>query len=520
MSELHEKKQNSKISELLSNFDKNTYHKIRKKKNNEKDILIDSFNECSDLRNSLQNSLDNIVDNFDTQYMNHILKHDNSFSSLKIPTKEQRKILTYNKEMHLTKNNSVSKYDIKTEKVPIDINSQINHENQYYYSQKIQNNMQDMQDIENVNDKNGQKAYEYKMYKKIIYNNNNNDNDMGNYDGEKNIKIIKKQVIHSGNEYNDEINNVNSNKNGKGKDKILNSIFDEIVKVKGDEILNEPDDEINNKYDMHSKTFVTSRKEKALNYDKDKDIENDESYRSSNTNANTTFNRNSIRKSQKREKEKKHFNKNQNIIEDIEIPVELNNYSGKCSPRNYKYKRVYKYIQTSENEKNDINQNNRSTVEDVEPLDNGMQNIKSRRDINKNQINNKIIYRKTKRYYNDEEDSKNSSLEVKERKRYNNINNNNYDKDDDNNYQKINKEERIIILSSKDKNKDLNNQSLMNKDITNIKEIKEIKELLLGQDKPINIKQNFDFEIKIDFNEKMAKKGKKHRIEIESEQLK
>ena len=542
MSEIPKIKTKSKISEWILDYDKNTYSDLQKKRDN-KDILIDSFNECTDLRNSLHNSLDKIFNNLDFKNMKKIIKHDNSFTSLKFPNNEQRKILSYNGDYHLMKNNSVSKYDIKKQSLFSESNNYINPEKKYYITQHVQNENVDVDTYPNQLETNGQKTYELKMIKKITYNNNNEKD--GNYGGEKRIEIFKEKVIESENEDSDEKKNMEKIKHVKNikkgnNDKILNSIFNEIVKVKGnsvkDEDLEMPEEEMNNEYYVNSKTAITSRKEKVLNYEREKDKEVDESVRTSNTNntnTNASYGLNSIRKSEKKEKEKRQIYKNRNIIQNgsEENPDEQNYFSGgKYSAKRYnKYQRYIKDKNQIENislKRQNDNNNKQYEIEDEEQIDDNIKNIKFKRDINKNQIKNKIIYRKNKRFYNDEEDSKNHSknslVEVNEKRKIYKNSNDNDNNNDEENVKSINKKEKIIIFSSKDKNKDngVKVNNIDKKDIKEIKEIKEVKDILVGQEKPINIKQNFDLEIKIDINENKAKKNKRRRIEVEAEQLK
>ena len=539
MSEIPKIKTKSKISEWILDYDKNTYSDLQKKRDN-KDILIDSFNECTQLRKSLHNSLDNIFNNLEFKNIKKIIKHDNSFTSLKFPNNEQRKILSYKRDYHLMKNNSVSKYDIKKQSVFSESNNYIKPERKYFITQHNQNEDVDVDTNPNQIETNGQKTYELKMIKKITYNNNEKD---GNYEGEKRIEIFKKKVIESENEENDEKKNMEKIKQIKkikkgNNDKILNSIFNEIVKVKGnsvkDEDLEVPQEEMNNEYYINSKTAIISRKEKVLNYGREKDKEVDESVRTSNTNntnTNASYGLNSIRKTEKKEKEKRQIFKNRNILQNgsEENPNEQNYFSGgKYSAKRYnKYQRYIKdkiQIKNISLKRQNGNNNKQYEIEDEEQIDDNIKRIKFKRDINKNQIKNKIIYRKNKRFYNEEEDSKNHSknslVEVNEKRKI--YKNNNDNDNDEENVKNINKKEKIIIFSSKDKNKDngVKVNNIDKKDIKEIKEIKEVKDILVEQEKPINIKQNFDLEIKIDINENKTKKSKRRLIEVEAEQLK
>ena len=55
--------QKTRLSEWILDYDKNAY--CDNKINNEsREVLIDSFNECSDLRKSFHDSLQNFFNNF------------------------------------------------------------------------------------------------------------------------------------------------------------------------------------------------------------------------------------------------------------------------------------------------------------------------------------------------------------------------------------------------------------------------------------------------------------------------
>ena len=104
------------LSDVILDYDKKTYNEL-KEKDESKDILINSFNECSDLRRSLHDNIKNIFTDLGFSSMKDIQGNDHPFSTLNYPNDEKNKNYCYNGEITIVKNNSVSKFGIKNNKI-------------------------------------------------------------------------------------------------------------------------------------------------------------------------------------------------------------------------------------------------------------------------------------------------------------------------------------------------------------------------------------------------------------------
>jgi hypothetical protein len=80
------------LSDWILDYDKKTYNNL-KVKDDSKDILIDSFNECSDLRKSFHENLQNIFTDFGFSSMKNFFKHNNSFTLFDNENNSKNKIL-------------------------------------------------------------------------------------------------------------------------------------------------------------------------------------------------------------------------------------------------------------------------------------------------------------------------------------------------------------------------------------------------------------------------------------------
>ena len=109
--------QKTRLSEWILDYDKNAY--CDNKINNEsREVLIDSFNECSDLRKSFHDSLQNFFNNFGfSASMRNIHNLDNSFTSFDNAFQEKRKTFGYIGDFGLVKNNSYTKLGKKKKKI-------------------------------------------------------------------------------------------------------------------------------------------------------------------------------------------------------------------------------------------------------------------------------------------------------------------------------------------------------------------------------------------------------------------
>ena len=111
------KKDKNELSEWILDYDKNAYCDT-KINNDTRDVLIDSFNECSDLRKSFHDSLQNFFNNLGfSASMKNIHKFDNSFTSFDNILHEKRKTFGYTEDFGLIKNNSVTKFGGKKSKL-------------------------------------------------------------------------------------------------------------------------------------------------------------------------------------------------------------------------------------------------------------------------------------------------------------------------------------------------------------------------------------------------------------------
>ena len=75
----HFSRQKEKLSSWILDYDKNAYCDSRISENS-RELLIDSFNECSDLRKSFHHSLNQFFTNLGFSSMNNIRKYEQSFT--------------------------------------------------------------------------------------------------------------------------------------------------------------------------------------------------------------------------------------------------------------------------------------------------------------------------------------------------------------------------------------------------------------------------------------------------------
>ena len=103
------------LSDWILDHDKNTYADINIK-NESKNILIDSFNECSDLRRSFHDNLRTIFTDMGFSSMKNIHENGNNLT-LDLSSNDKNTKYCYNGEITVIKNNSVSKFGIKNNKI-------------------------------------------------------------------------------------------------------------------------------------------------------------------------------------------------------------------------------------------------------------------------------------------------------------------------------------------------------------------------------------------------------------------
>ena len=322
-------KKRKNLSQWILAYDKNAYcdSKIEEE---DRDLLIDSFNECSDIRKSFHDSLKNLFSNFGFSCMQDSIQFENSFNSTKYPKFALRKAYYYDGDLKLFKNNSVSKFHIKKK------TKQQNNKNKKKTINTLRKKMfpkgEEFEDFQKDNKKvkTEQDLQEIDIINKMIFENKGKEE---NYNADKRKEILTEKVIESENEDTEENrtyrNYKKSGRDNAQKDKILNKIFGEIEKGKSTK--NENEEEIN-AYKGSSKYRRTAEKYS------EKDNEKEESLKSSITKANS-----SIRKSEKR-----FYNfKNQND-EDKESDKNIN--EGRTSSKRYR-----KFGKFDENNKNKMN---------------------------------------------------------------------------------------------------------------------------------------------------------------------
>ena len=211
------------LSEWILDYDKHSY--CDPKINNEsRDLLIESFNECSDLRKSFHDSLQNLFNNFSfSASMKNIHRFD-SFTSFDNLFHEKRKTFGYTEDFGLFKNNSVSKFGIKKKKMKnlkkgkgkdynkaiTSIRKKMLSRDEFYDNEEDEENEYEY-DIYNKkeNEKEGVDKNELDIINQMVY------GDIGQeeYGGEKRRKILTEKVIESENEDSEEKRNSDKNKN-------------------------------------------------------------------------------------------------------------------------------------------------------------------------------------------------------------------------------------------------------------------------------------------------------------------
>ena len=321
-------KKRKNLNQWILAYDKNAYcdSKIEE---DDRELLIDSFNECSDLRKSFHDSLKNLFSNFGFSRMQDSIQFENSFNSTKYPKFGLRKSYYYDGDLKLFKNNSVSKFHIKKKA------KQQNNKNKKKTINTLRKKMfpkgEEFEDFqkESKKVKTEQDLQELDIINKMIFENKGKEE---KYNVDKRKEILTEKVIESENEDTEENrtyrNYRKSGRDNSPKDKILNKIFGEIEKGKSTK--NENEEEIN-VYKGSSKYRRTADKYS------EKDNEKEETLKSSITKANS-----SIRKSEKR-----FYNfKNQND-EDKE--------SDNVNEDRTSTKRYRKFGKLDENNKNNMN---------------------------------------------------------------------------------------------------------------------------------------------------------------------
>ena len=107
----HCSRQKEKLSAWILDYDKNAYCAPKISEQN-REVLVDSFNECSDLRKSFHNSLNQFFTNLGFSSMKNIHKFDNSFTYYELANHDRHnKNLGEDLGFSFIKNNSMSKLD-------------------------------------------------------------------------------------------------------------------------------------------------------------------------------------------------------------------------------------------------------------------------------------------------------------------------------------------------------------------------------------------------------------------------
>ena len=278
--EKEKKKKLNKLSEWILDYDKNAYCDP-KISNEDREILIESFNECSDLRKSFHDSLQNLFDNLGfSASMRNIHKMKSSFNSSENIFGQQRKTFGYPGDFGLIKNNSISKFGMKKgKKINLNQNQIKDHAKPITSIRKrmlpIDKFYEDNEEEEDdeikkmKKEKSERDKTELEIINKMVYGDIIKE---GKYGHEK-VDILSEEVKESENEDIEAKKSIEIKKNleknqkyEKNKDKILNNIFNEFGKSKykqAKEDINdekEEEEERNEKYNLNKKNYKTQRK--------------------------------------------------------------------------------------------------------------------------------------------------------------------------------------------------------------------------------------------------------------------
>ena len=242
----HFSRQKEKLSSWILDYDKNAYcdPKINE---DSRELLIDSFNECSDLRKSFHNSLNQFFTNLGFSSMKNIHKYDNSFTYFEFD-KHDKLHNNLGKDIGFSfiKNNSVSKYD----------------------SNKggIINLKKKLRDNNKSKNKDKKKKKNVISLKKKIFERERENSKMNVSDEE-----YEQKVIESDNEDSDNINNIKMKKEKTEKkgikeekkdndiDYLLNSIYNQFG-ISKKEILNQEEEKENKIFPKEEKNKYSEKK--------------------------------------------------------------------------------------------------------------------------------------------------------------------------------------------------------------------------------------------------------------------
>ena len=111
-----DKQDKSHLTESVIEYDRSTMKNLNLNKGR-KDIMLNSFNDYSELKHNFPNSqLKNISINFGFPNTRNTYKYQNSIPLSEFPMFEQRNYFYYDKNFQLFKNKSISKYGEKKNK--------------------------------------------------------------------------------------------------------------------------------------------------------------------------------------------------------------------------------------------------------------------------------------------------------------------------------------------------------------------------------------------------------------------
>ena len=283
MTESSEKKVKikNKLSEWILDYDKNAYCDS-KIDDETREILIDSFNECSDLRKSFHDSLNNFFNNLGfSSSMKNIHKFDNSFGSSDFFIQEKRKTFGNIGDFGLIKNNSVSKFGFtKKKKIKKKVKNDIKPITSIRKKMLTREELDDEEEEEEeeyINKKKKEKIekdkYELDIINKMVY----GDIEKKDYNEDQRIEI-KEEILEENEESEEKRTieknkDISKNKSIKNKDKLINSIFDEMGNVKEKSIKENTNNELEQKetfkYKMYEK-YEKSPKNNIFSIKKEK----------------------------------------------------------------------------------------------------------------------------------------------------------------------------------------------------------------------------------------------------------
>ena len=246
----HISRQKEKLSSWILDYDKNAYcdPKINEES---RELLVDSFNECSDLRKSFHNSLNQFFSNLGFSSMDNIHKFDNSFTNFEFALHDKRQnSIGLDLGLSKFKNNSISKFNTKKEGM-LNSKKKIKDKNKIknnislkkkFFKQEFENSKENSVDY---NDK--RFFYINKNNEEVIESDNEDSDDKKNVKYKKNINIKKEEE-----------------KNEQNGDYFLNSIYNQFG-ISKNKFLNKEVEDENVKYTKEKNKIIIQEEKNKYN---------------------------------------------------------------------------------------------------------------------------------------------------------------------------------------------------------------------------------------------------------------